>query len=173
MLSDLISVYKSSIFHANHITFCRFLHTAGYILPSPTIDTAYVVASATLPTIAVGTEGAGATPPRAPIMPEMTSRVISWCETTIARRDTIKAKPEMTISHRRNNFSAIATQIARNAARTARDGMRTARDGVRSAREWGADSKGRGDSNGGCDSGGNGRNGDEDGFHNTRTHTYF
>ncbi|OYP68578.1 hypothetical protein CIK92_13130 [Prevotella sp. P4-67] len=89
-------------------------------MPSPTIDAPCVVASATLPTIAVGAEGAGATPLRAPIMPEKTSRVISWCETTIARRDTIKAKPEMTISHRRMNFSAIATQIARDAARTAR-----------------------------------------------------
>ena len=68
-------------------------------------------------------------------MPEMTSRVISWCETTIARHDTIKAEPERTISHRRNNFSAIATQIARDAARVARDGVRAARDGVQIAKD--------------------------------------
>lgn len=142
-------------------------------MPFPTIDAPCVAASATLSTIAVGAEGAGATPLRAPIMPEMTSRVISWCETTIARRDTIKAKPEMTISHRRNNFSAIATQIARVAARVARDGDADGEGWGAGGEGWGANSKGRGDSNGGCDSGGNGRNGDEDGFHNTRTHTYF
>lgn len=72
----------------------------------------------------------------------------------------------MTISHRRNNFSAIATQIEGDGARTAMDGVRVAWDGVRIAKDGG-------DSNGGCDSGGNGKNGDEDGFHNTRTHTYF
>ena len=66
-------------------------------------------------------------------MPEMTSRVISWCETTIARRDTIKAKPEMTISHRRNNFSAIATQIGGDAARTARDGATATGDAIAAA----------------------------------------
>ena len=72
----------------------------------------------------------------------------------------------MTISHRRNNFSAIATQIEGDGARTAMDGVRVAWDGVRIAKDGG-------DSNGGCDSGGNGKNGVEDGFHNTRTHTYF
>ncbi|OYP66854.1 hypothetical protein CIK87_10275 [Prevotella sp. P5-64] len=36
----------------------------------------------------------------------------------------------MTISHRRNNFSAIATQIARVAARVARNGVRIAKDGA-------------------------------------------
>lgn len=115
--------------------------------PSVGTVTPCVAASATLPTVAVGAEGAGATPPSAPIMVEMTSRVISWCETTISRRDTITTKPEMTISRRRMNFSAItaqivedavqiaedAVQIAEDAAQIARDAVRAAEDGVRVA----------------------------------------
>ncbi|HAG32654.1 MAG TPA: hypothetical protein DCL18_04355 [Prevotella sp.] len=89
-----------------------------------------VAASATLPAIAVGAEGAGATPPIAPIMAEMTSRVISWCETTISRRDTITAKPEMTISRRRMNFSAIAAKIAEDAVQIAGDAAQIAEDAI-------------------------------------------